>query len=65
MDAGKFQGLGAQKLLHAKMVESVRTIWSDLEHRKINNALDLLTFFDVALTYHLEAEDGVFGRERL
>jgi hemerythrin-like metal-binding protein len=63
MEAGKFQGLGVQRLLHAHMIESVKTIWTDLEHRKINDALELLKFFDMTLTYHLESEDGAFGRE--
>lgn len=63
MEAGNFQGLGVQRLLHAQMIQSVKTIWTDLEHRKINDALELLKFFDLTLTYHLESEDGAFGHE--
>lgn len=63
MLASKFVGLGAHQLLHAEMLESVRTIWSDLEHRKIGDAMQLMVFFDVRLARHLDQEDGSFGRE--
>jgi hemerythrin-like metal-binding protein len=63
MEASNFAGLGAHRLLHAEWINRVEKIWSDLEHRKITDAMELLEFFDVRLTYHLESEDGAFGRE--
>ena len=39
MEKSKFAGLGAHRLLHAEMIERVKKIWSDLEHRKINDAI--------------------------
>jgi hemerythrin-like metal-binding protein len=63
MEVSKFSGLGEHRLLHAEMLESVKKIWSDLKLRKIGDALALVTFFDVRLTYHMECEDIAFGRE--
>lgn len=63
MEAYKFAGLGEHRILHAKMVESVRKIWSDLERRKIGDAMALLGFFDTRLTYHMECEDSEFERQ--
>jgi hemerythrin-like metal-binding protein len=63
MDASKFSGLGLHQLVHAEMLERVKKIWSDLEHRKICGAMELMKSFDERLTYHLDFEDGAFGRE--
>ncbi len=63
MEENKFQGLSAHKLLHAEMLESVKKIWSDLERRKISNAMELMKFFDERLVFHLEQEDIMFERE--
>jgi hemerythrin-like metal-binding protein len=63
MEISRFTGLLAHKHLHDGMAKSVNEIWSDLEHRKINAAMQLLTFFDERLTFHLDWEDGPFGRK--
>ena len=51
------------QLLHAEMIERAKKIWSDLDHRKISDAMELMKVFDVRLTHHLDFEDGAFGRE--
>lgn len=63
MEACNFEGLEAHKRLHAGMVESLTKIWSDLKHGHISNAMELMSFFDVNLAFHLDSEDGAFGRE--
>jgi hemerythrin-like metal-binding protein len=63
MDASTFEGVTNHKLMHATMVDTVMKIWNNLEHRKINDAMELMKFFDERLTYHLEFEDGTFGRK--
>jgi hemerythrin-like metal-binding protein len=63
MEACNFEGLEAHKVLHAEMVVNLMKISSDLEHRQISNAMELMSFFDVSLAYHLDSEDGAFGRE--
>jgi hemerythrin-like metal-binding protein len=63
MQASKFAGLGMHQLLHAEMIERVKTIWSDLTRRKIGDAIELMVFFEVRLNYHLDSEDGAFGHE--
>ncbi len=63
MDAIKFSGLGVHQLLHAEMIELVMKIWSDLGHRNISGAIELMKSFDERLTHHLDFEDGAFGSE--
>jgi hemerythrin-like metal-binding protein len=63
MEASKFVGLGVHQLFHAEMIKSVQTIWSDLDHRKIGDAMQLMVFFDGRLARHLDHEDGAFGSE--
>jgi hemerythrin-like metal-binding protein len=63
MDASKFEGVTAHKLLHAEMIDTVKKIWGDLELRKISDAMELMKFFVGRLAYHLEFEDGSFGHE--
>lgn len=63
MDATKFEGVAKHKEMHAAMTENVQKIWSNLTHRKIHDAMELMKFFEERLTYHLEFEDGAFGRE--
>ena len=63
MEASGYVGLGVHKLLHDEMAASLKAIWIDLGHRKISDAMELMNFFDVRLAYHLDCEDGAFGRE--
>ncbi len=63
MEASRFTGLTGHKHLHAEMIQSLEEIWGELEHRKISTAMELMSFFDVRLTYHLDFEDGAFERE--
>ena len=60
-DASRFEGVTKHKLMHAEMINSVMKIWGNLERRKINDAMELMKFFDERLTYHLAFEDGAFG----
>jgi hemerythrin-like metal-binding protein len=63
MDANKFEGLATHRRFHIEMIESLKEFSSDLEHRRISHAKELMRFFDVRLTYHLKFEDGAFERE--
>lgn len=62
MEISRFAGLVMHKHIHDGMARNVREIWSDLEHRKIYDAMELMKFFDERLTFHLDWEDGPFGR---
>jgi hemerythrin-like metal-binding protein len=62
MDVSRFEGVTKHKLMHAKMADTVKEIWTDLGRRKVGDAMELMKFFDERLTYHLEFEDGAFGR---
>jgi hemerythrin-like metal-binding protein len=62
MDGSKFQAVTAHKLLHAKMADTVKEIWTNLKRRKVGDAMELMKFFDENLTRHLEFEDGAYGR---
>jgi hemerythrin-like metal-binding protein len=63
MEANKFKDLAAHKCFHLEMIESLKEFSSDLERRKISDAMELMKFFDVRLTYHFGFEDGAFERE--
>ena len=52
----------AHRQLHTDLVESLKAISIDIEHRKIDGALDLMKFFDGRLTYHLDVEDAEMER---
>jgi hemerythrin-like metal-binding protein len=54
--------LAAHRQLHAEIIESLNAISSDLEHRNIEAAMELLKLFDGRLTYHLEVEDAEMER---
>jgi hemerythrin-like metal-binding protein len=62
MELCKFEGLAAHRVFHADLTENVKRIWSELELRRISDAMELMNFFDVSLAYHLDCEDGAFGR---
>jgi hemerythrin-like metal-binding protein len=65
MDASKFDGVTTHKVMHAQMVDSVKKIWGNLERRKVNDAMELMKFFEGRLAYHLDFEDGAFGHESM
>jgi len=54
--------LVAHRQLHTDLIESLKAISIDIEHRKLNGALELMKFFDGRLTYHLDVEDAEMER---
>ena len=54
--------LVAHRQLHTELVESLKAISIDIEHRKLDGALDLMKLFDGRLTYHLDVEDAEMER---
>jgi hemerythrin-like metal-binding protein len=63
MDERSNPNFDAHRLMHAEMIETLTDISSDLEHRRINGAMQLLKFFDSRINYHLEVEDVALERE--
>lgn len=54
--------LVAHRQLHTDLIESLKAISVDIEHRKLDGALDLMKLFDGRLTYHLDVEDAEMER---
>ena len=54
--------LVAHRQLHTDLIESLKAISIDIEHRKPNGALDLMKLFDGRLAYHLDVEDAEMER---
>ena len=54
--------LMAHRQLHTDLIESLKAISIDIEHRKLDGALDLMKLFDGRLTYHLDVEDAEMER---
>ena len=54
--------LVAHRQLHTDLIESLKAISIDIEHRKLDGALDLIKLFDGRLTYHLDVEDAEMER---
>jgi hemerythrin-like metal-binding protein len=54
--------LAMHRQLHADLVESLKAISIDIEHRKIEGALELLKLSEGRLSYHLDVEDAEMER---
>lgn len=63
LDASALQSFESHRRLHIEMIESLKEISGDLEHRRIRGALELMKFFDARLTYHLDVEDAIWERQ--
>jgi hypothetical protein len=50
-------------LFHTAMLNTSKEILSKLEHRRIGDTMELMKFFDVGVTYHLDVEDAALERE--
>jgi hemerythrin-like metal-binding protein len=63
MDADTLRNFTTHRRLHTDIIQSLRDISNDLEQRRIRGAIELIKFFDVSLTNHLDVEDAAFERE--
>jgi hemerythrin-like metal-binding protein len=59
MDATAPGNFSSHRRMHEDMMDSLRDISTDLEHRRIQGAMELMKFFEGRLTYHLDVEDAV------
>lgn len=63
MDVDAPGSFTVHRRLHANMIESLKDISNDLEHRRISGAMALMKLFDERLTIHLDVEDAELERE--
>ncbi len=56
------RNLVAHRQLHTDLIESLKAISIDIEHRKLDGAVGLMKLFDGRLTYHLDVEDAEMER---
>ncbi len=63
MGARSIPSFETHRQMHAEMTETLNDISNDLEHRRINVALQLIKFFEQRINHHLEVEDAVLERE--
>jgi hemerythrin-like metal-binding protein len=54
--------LVAHLQLHNDLIESLNAISIDIEHHRIDSALDLLKLFEGRLSYHMDVEDAEIER---
>jgi hemerythrin len=63
MDADTLRNFTTHRRQHTDIIQSLRDISNDLGQRRIRGAIELIKFFDVSLTHHLDVEDAAFERE--